>query len=134
MQQISCIITQDDVDASEAAILDLRPRKSQYEIASEAGFTNVNMLSMIKSGKTKLPLDRVPALAKALACDPSRLFQMAIAQSGNQTTSSAISEIFGTIVTRNEVGWLQAIREASGNTDPTITLRARAAVFGIFGK
>ncbi len=115
-------------------ILELRPRKSQNEIASEAGFTNVNMLSMIKSGKTKLPLDRVPALAKALDCDPSRLFQMAIAQSGNETTTSAITEIFGTIVTRNEVGWLEAIREASGNTDPTITVRARAAVFGIFGK
>ena len=47
-------------------ILELRPRKNQVEIAVEAGFVNTNMLLMIKSGKTKLPLDRVPALAKAL--------------------------------------------------------------------
>ena len=59
-------------------ILELRPRKSQVQIASEAGFVNANVLSMLKSGKTKLPLDRVPALAAALECDPSRLFRMAV--------------------------------------------------------
>lgn len=115
-------------------ILKLRPRKSQVEIASEAGFTSTNMLSMIKSGKTKLPLDRVPALAIALECDPTRLFQLAIAQSGNETTSNAVSEIFGTVVTRNEVLWLEIIRTASGGSDPTLTVRARSAIRGIFGK
>ena len=42
--------------------------------------------------------------------------------------------IFGSVVTRSEVGCVDAIREASGNTDPTLTARARAAIFGIFGK
>ena len=46
-------------------IADLRPRKSQIEIASEAGYPNPNMLSMLKSGTTKLALDRVAALASA---------------------------------------------------------------------
>ena len=115
-------------------ILELRPRKSQVEIASEAGFINTNMLSMIKSGKTKLPLDRVPALAKALSCDPTRLFQLAIAQSGNETTLGAVKEIFGTVVTRNEILWLEAIRDASEKSDPTLTVRAHSAIRGIFGK
>lgn len=51
-------------------VLELRP-KSQIDIAGEAGFVNANVLSMLKSGATKLPLDRVLALAKALECDPN---------------------------------------------------------------
>jgi DNA-binding Xre family transcriptional regulator len=51
-------------------ILELRP-KSQTEIAAEAGFTNANFLSMVKAGNSKLAIDRVPALALALECDPA---------------------------------------------------------------
>ena len=115
-------------------IAELRPRKSQIAIASEAGYPNPNMLSMLKAGTTKLALDRVVALAKALETDPARLFQMALLQSGHETTRPVIEEVFGTVTTRNEVGWIEAIREASGNSDPTLTVRARAAIFGIFGK
>ena len=46
----------------------------------------------------------------------------------------AEEEIFGTIVSRNEVGWLEEVRDASGNTDPALTSRARSAVRAIFGK
>lgn len=55
----------------ERRVLDLRPIKTQAEIASEAGFANFNMMSMIKSGATRLPIDRVPALADALKIDPA---------------------------------------------------------------
>lgn len=115
-------------------ILELRPRKSQLEIAAEAGFINVNMMSMLKNGKSKIPLDRVAALAEALEVDPRMLFKMAIEQSGYETTSKVIDEIFGTIVSRNEVTWLKALREASDNKDPALTTRSRAALRGIFNK
>ena len=47
----------------ETRVLELKFKKSQAEIAEEAGFLNANMLTMLKQGATKLPLDRVPALA-----------------------------------------------------------------------
>ena len=50
----------------EKRILELKPRKSQLQIAAEAGFVQPNMLSMFKNGSNKLPLDRVTGLAKAL--------------------------------------------------------------------
>ena len=53
-------------------ILEMKP-KTQAEIAAEAGFANANILSMLRSGSAKMPLDRVPALAKALECDPAHL-------------------------------------------------------------
>jgi hypothetical protein len=115
-------------------ILELKPRKSQIEIATEAGFVNPNMVSLIKSGASKVPLDRVPALARALEVDPKLLFLMALEQAGGETMRLAAEEIFGTIVSRNEVAWLSEIRDASGHTDPALTSRARAAIRGIFGK
>ena len=118
----------------EKRVLELRPRKSQIEIANEAGYTNPNMISMIRNGATKLALDRVPGLAIALECDPKHLFRMALEQSLGSTASRTIDEIFGTVVTRNEVAWLEEIRDASDKSDPTLTLRLRSALRGVFGK
>ena len=38
----------------EKRVLELRPRKSQIVIASEAGFVNPNMVSMIRNGAAKI--------------------------------------------------------------------------------
>lgn len=118
----------------EKRILQLRPRKSQLDIARESGFVQPNMLSMFKNGSSKLPLDRVPGLAKALECDPAFLFKLALEQLGGDTTVGVIEQIFGTIVTRNEVLWLEEIRDASNNSDPSLTTKARTSIRGIFGK
>lgn len=117
----------------EKRVLELRSRKSQIVIATEAGFVNPNMVSMIRSGASKLALDRVPALAVALECDPKHLFRMALEQTWGSTAARAIDEIFGTIVTKNEVAWLEEIRDASGQTDPSLTQRLRSALRAVFG-
>jgi len=115
-------------------VRDLSHRKTQAEIASEAGFANANMLSMLKSGKNKVPLDRVPSLAKALEVDPAYLMRLALDQAVGVTAAKAITEIFGTPATENERGWLTEIRDASDNTDPRLTARSRTALRAIFGK
>lgn len=115
-------------------ILELRPTKTQAEVASEAGFVNANMVSLIKAGSARLPIDRVPALAKALNTDPRRLLQLALEQWVGGTVARTFDEIFGTIVTLNEIVWLKEIREASGHSDPTLSTRARSTVRSIFGK
>lgn len=118
----------------ELRILHMKPKKTQAEIAAEAGLRSVNFLTMLKNGTSKVPLDRVPALAKALEADPKLLFRLAMEQEMGGTAAKAIDEIFGTIVSRNEVTWLEALREASDHTDPTLTSRAKSALRGIFGK
>lgn len=94
-------------------ILALAPRKSQQDIAYQAGFRNANVLSMIKSGKTKVPLERVPALAKALEVDPADLFRLALMLSEDEGAAAAVAAIFGTVVSANERIWLEALRAAS---------------------
>ena len=118
----------------ERRALELKSRKSQSQIASEAGFPNPNMVTMIKRGTSKLALDRVPSMARALECDPAHLMGMSLEQAVGGTAARAILEIFGTPVTANEEGWLQVIRDASGNTDPRIASRSRTAIRAIFGK
>lgn len=51
--------------ATLAAAIEASPL-TQREIAERAGFNNPNILSMLKSGETRVPLDRIPALAQAL--------------------------------------------------------------------
>lgn len=115
-------------------IRDLSHRKTQAEIASEAGFPNANMMTFLKNGRNKVPLDRVPTLAKALEVDPAYLMRLALDQAVGVTAAQAITEIFGTPVTENERSWIGALREASDNSDPRITARGRTALRGVFGK
>ncbi|RHZ94310.1 XRE family transcriptional regulator [Cereibacter sphaeroides] len=117
----------------EKRILEMRP-VTQNEIAMRTGFTNPNMLAMIKSGATKLPLDRAPALAQALEADEAYVLRLALEQAVGDTAAKAIIDILGSPISQNERGWISEIREASRHVDPRLTSRARAALRGIFGK
>ncbi|AXT28833.1 XRE family transcriptional regulator (plasmid) [Ruegeria sp. AD91A] len=118
----------------ERRVLELKPKKKQAEIAALAGYVNQNMITMIKQGSSKVALDRVPALAKALECDAAYLLRLAIEQSIGLTAAEAVVEVFGEPVTSNELGWLKAIRKASNNTDPRLTCRSETAINAIFGR
>ncbi len=98
-------------------VRDLSHRKTQAEIASEAGFAKADMMTFLKNGRNKVPLDRMPSLAKALEVDPALLMRLALDQAVGATAAQAITEIFGTPVTQNERGWLAEIRDASDNSE-----------------
>lgn len=112
----------------------LRGKKTQAEIAAETGFKTANMITMLKLGNTKLALDRVPSMAKALEVDPAYLLRLAFDQAFGETTARAVAEIWGTPITENERAWIAEIREASDHGDPRLTARSRAALRAIFGK
>ena len=115
-------------------IAELSHRKTQSQIAAEAGFVNPNMMVFLKNGRNKLPLDRIPSLAKALEVDPAFLMRLALEQAVGATSAQAILEIFGTPVSENEALWLNALREASQDSDPRPTGRTRAAFMALFEK
>ena len=115
-------------------ILELKPKRSQAEIAEIAGFATPNVISMLKSGATKVPIDRVPKLAVALECDPAYLLRLALEQAEGSTAATAIFEIIGDPISENERAWIAEIRDASGDTDPRLTTRSRSQLRAIFGK
>lgn len=117
-----------------ARINEISHRKTQQEMAQQAGFKNSNMITLLKLGSTKLALDRVPGMAKALEVDPALLMRVTLEQSVGTTAAAALIECFGSPVTENEQGWLDELRDASDNSDPRLAGRARTALRGIFGK
>ena len=52
--------------------------KTQREIARDAGFPAPNVLSMMKSGECKVPISRIPALAKTLDVDCEQFVKIAM--------------------------------------------------------
>lgn len=102
-------------------IYDLSHRKSQRDIAREIGFVNDNVVAMLKSGRTKVPLHRVVSIAKALETDPRELFVMALTQDGNEKDRAAFQQIVGEF-SENELEIIGAIRKFSGATDPKLSV------------
>lgn len=52
--------------------------KTQREIARDAGLPHPNVLSMMKTGETKIPINRIPALAAALGVDAAEFVEIAM--------------------------------------------------------
>lgn len=52
--------------------------RTQREIAEIAGFRSANILSMMKQGGTKVPIERIPALARACRVDPRTFAEIAM--------------------------------------------------------
>jgi len=80
------------------------------------GVLKPNMLSMIRSGHSKIPTIHVGRIARALGVDP--MFFMKLVLNEYQPENwAAIQEIFGSqpILTANEIGFVKAIREANPN-------------------
>jgi hypothetical protein len=55
-----------------------RSEFSQRELAAMIGFNHPNVMSMLKTGRMKVPLDRIPDLAWALNADPFVLLVLAL--------------------------------------------------------
>lgn len=62
-----------------AAAID-RCGKSQLQISEEAGFSKANVITMIKQGKTKLPVARIEGLSRALEVDPYELLDLVMSE------------------------------------------------------
>ena len=86
------------------------------------------MISMFKRGEVRVPLDKIPLLAKALHVDPGHLFRLALEQYW-LNWGATIAEIFGRVVTANEDEILiKKWRAATDDRDPSPNDRINEAV------
>lgn len=105
--------------------------KSQMEIAEEVGFPRANVITMIKQGKTKLPIERVPKMASAIGVDPSHLLRVTLSEY-NPTLLSTIESIQGRTVSDNESEILNVIRKTTKNADPKLSSPSAKAALKAF--
>lgn len=90
--------------------------KTQREIAEEAGFERPNVLSMMKKGITKVPVDRIPALAKACGVDAAVFLRIAMNEYNPQTWA-VINKHIGEVITQDEAEVLAAYRQWRDKTN-----------------
>lgn len=88
--------------------------KPQKDIAREAGFDTPNMITMIKQGKTKLPISKVGPMAIALEADPVHLFQMCLEEYCPDTWK-AIAPFMESALTREELRLITGFRRWVGS-------------------
>lgn len=99
-------------------IEELKGVKSQKDIARSVGFRTANIITMLKLGETKLALDRVPAMAKALEVDPRHMMRLAMEQFYSPQMTRTLFGFLESSVTENEMELVLAVRAATDNTDP----------------
>lgn len=107
--------------------------KTQKDIAKEMGYPKGNIISMFKTGEVRVPLDKIPALAKAINVDVAFLFRLAMEQYWPKR-NDAIAAVFGTITTSNQRDILAKIQELTGEEDPALTPELEAKLRKVFLK
>ncbi len=105
--------------------------KTQREIAAECGFETPNIITMFKNGSTKVPLNRIGALAKALDADPAYMLRLAMREYMPDTWDAIEDILQSTVLTTNELKLVRAYREVTGENDAEPVVINRDAVIAI---
>jgi hypothetical protein len=101
--------------------------KSQREIAAEVGYTHPNVLSMMKQGMTKVPIERAPVLARALGLDPAWFVRL-VMREYMPAAWAAIEATHGEALTENERRLVRAYREICGDRERQVDDQVAAAL------
>ncbi len=75
--------------------------KTQAEIARQAGFPKPNILSMLKQGQSRVPIERIPALADACMVDSAYFLRLALSEY-HPEVFAVIVDTIGEPLTENE--------------------------------
>lgn len=100
--------------------------KSQIEIAEDVGYAKPNVITMFKQGKTRLPINKVPAFAKSLGVDPIHFLRIALSEYMPETWD-VIEECFGgSMISEEEKQVLDIIRTVAQGQPIAPTTEAEA--------
>jgi len=86
--------------------------KKQTEIAEEVGFEKPNVITMIKQGKTKVPINKIGSFAKALEVDPVFFMKMVLGEYMPDLLEAITTITNQPIITANELEFIEVIRTA----------------------
>jgi transcriptional regulator with XRE-family HTH domain len=102
--------------------------KTQREIAEECGFEHANMITMVKTGQSRLPMNRIGAMAKSLEVDPAHLLRLVLMEYQPETWTSIEDAVQSTVLTKNELAMIRAFRSITGESDRPAIVMDRTAV------
>ena len=105
--------------------------KTQRQISEECGFDNPNIITMFKNGQTKLPINRIAPLARALEVDPVHLLRLVMLEYIPEIWECIENIMQNTLLTANELELVRAFREVTGENNAQAVVIDRSAVIAI---
>ena len=95
---------------------------SDAHIADALGYDQANVVALIKQGRIRLPIAKVPQLAEVLQLHPSKLLQMALREISPEMLQ-AIEACYGPMVLSDaELRLIRSIRQAAGGRDTGLVM------------
>ncbi len=92
--------------------------KNQREIADEMGLDSSNLITMYKSGASRVPPNRLYSLAIALGQDPWFVVRLGILEYYPEVYAAIEKAAPAPILTKNEIAMLKSFRELTDYSDP----------------
>lgn len=108
-------------------------RLTQREIAALAGYPRLNIITMFKTGETRIPVVMIPVLAEILGIDPKRFLRVALEEYDPEVLK-VLETHFGPQVSRNEYDIVCEIRKLSNGADHQLRNRAQRDALAAFAK
>lgn len=93
-----------------------RTDKTQVQIAQEAGFEKTNIITMLKSGRTKFPLSRIVQFSRACEYNPEILLD-ACMKEYYPDLSDILLSIKGRILSKGEKAIIASLRQVKNDLD-----------------
>lgn len=91
--------------------------KSQKDIAEEMGYTKPNIITMFKQGKTKIPVNKVPAFAKAIGVDQIHMLRLVMNEYMEDTWGVIELLLGGNLLSASERSVIDLLRKESEGLD-----------------
>ena len=107
--------------------------KSQKQIAAAVGYPHPNLISMMKQGLTKVPIDRAPALARALRVDAAHFVRL-VMREYMPAAWEAIEVTHGESLTENERRLVEAYRAICADGEREVNDQVIAALRAALAK
>jgi hypothetical protein len=97
------------------------PGLTNAEIARVLGFPRPNVVAMILRGRMRLPLSRLPALARVLEVDPIWLLRVTLNEY-EPAVWQVIESVVGSdaLLSARERALIDFVRDHAGGTDPDL--------------
>ncbi|KAA5603500.1 helix-turn-helix transcriptional regulator [Roseospira marina] len=115
-------------------LTNLQGVKTQRQIAKELGYDRANIVSMFKRGDAKIPLDRLPALARAIDVDLAHLLRLGLEQywPADDRAWYELNSIMKRVVSENEMAIIEYIRTVSNEGNPALDDDVRQGLKEVF--
>lgn len=106
--------------------------KTQREVAREVGYEKPNIVSMMKHGQTRVPLEKAPLFARACGVDPT-FFLRLVLEEYHPKAAKIVRDTLGEPLTENERKLIDLYRRAAPNDEIEITPDREQAILEALG-